>query len=110
MNHHYMKNTKYPSQIFFHPSSVYMKNSAKNYHEFIDAIFHKRAAQIPEQLLLSKREIAAVPQECGLSKNISRTLPLSLTRNSVYAQLQPANVIEKKEIVIRISDVVTKVD
>ena len=133
----------------------YMKNTAENHQEFIDAVFHVEppmpaAAQKelfqailtetlkedcslevvqavhehlsemidrhkenkePEQLLLSQREIGAVLKECGVSEDHVQAFATTFDAQfGTDAQLPPANVIDKKQFVIRTPDVVIKVD
>ena len=133
----------------------YMKNTAENHQEFIDAVFHVEppmpaAAQKelfqailtetlkedcslevvqavhehlsemidrhkenkePEQLLLSQREIGAMLKECGVSEDHVQAFATTFDAQfGMDAQLAPANVIDKKQFVIRTPDVVIKVD
>ncbi len=65
----------------------------------------------PEQLLLSQREIGAVLQECGVSEAHVEAFATAFDAHfGADAQLPPANVIDKKQFVIRTPDVVIKVD
>ncbi len=76
--------------------------------EMIDR--HKENKE-PEQLLLSQREIGAVLQECGVSAEHVEAFATAFDAHfGVDAQLPPANVIDKKQFVIRTPDVVIKVD
>ena len=81
-------------------------------HEHLSELIdrHKENKE-PEQLLLSQREIAAVLQECGVSTEHVETFATAFDAHfGADAQLSPANVIDKKQFVIRTPDVVIKVD
>ena len=76
--------------------------------EMIDR--HKENKE-PDQLLLSQREIGAVLQECGVSEEHVQDFAVSFAAQfGEDAQIQPANVIDKKQFVIKTPDVVIKVD
>lgn len=76
--------------------------------EMIDR--HKENKE-PEQLLLSQKEIGAVLQECGVSEEHVQAFVTAFDAQfGEDAQLPPANVIDKKQFVIRTPDVVIKVD
>ncbi len=76
--------------------------------EMIDR--HKENRE-PEQLLLSQRELGAVLQECGVSEEYVQAFATTFDAHfGEDAQLPPANVIDKKQFVIRTPDVVIKVD
>jgi hypothetical protein len=75
--------------------------------EMIDR--HKENKE-PEQLLLSQREMGAVLQECGVSIEHVQDFAAAFDAHfGTDAQLPPANVIDKKQFVIRTPDVVIKV-
>ena len=76
--------------------------------EMIDR--HKENKE-PEQLLLTQREIGAVLKECGVSEEHVQAFATTFDAHfGMDAQLPPANVIDKKQFVIRTPDVVIKVD
>ena len=81
-------------------------------HEHLSELIdrHKENKE-PEQLLLSQREIGAVLQECGVSAEHVEAFGAAFDAHfGEDAQLPPANVIDKKQFVIRTPDVVIKVD
>ena len=76
--------------------------------EMIDR--HKENKE-PEQLLLSQREIGAVLKECGVTKEHVEAFAATFDAHfGEDAQIPTANVIDKKQFVIRTPDVVIKVD
>lgn len=76
--------------------------------EMIDR--HKESKE-PEPLLLSQKDIGAVLQECGVSEAHVEAFATAFDAQfGEDAQLPPANVIDKKQFVIRTPDVVIKVD
>lgn len=76
--------------------------------EMIDR--HKENKE-PEELVLSQREIGAVLKECGVAtEHIEAFAATFDAQFGADAQIPPANVIDKKQFVIRTPDVVIKVD
>lgn len=65
----------------------------------------------PEPLILSQREIGSVLQESGVSEEHVQAFATAFEAQfGAETQLPPANIIDKKQFVIRTQDAVIKVD